>query len=43
MSKVSKKYRLMERKGVWYYRRMMPRHLIPVFGKKVIQGIVRGK
>ena len=43
MSKVLKKHHLTSRKGVWYYRRRVPPHLIPVIDKKVIQFSLKTK
>jgi len=37
MSKVPKKHNLTDRKGVWYYRRRVPKDLQRAFGKSVIQ------
>lgn len=40
---MSKKHRLVQRKGVWYYRRRVPLPLVPVIGKKVIQFSLKTK
>jgi len=37
MSKVPKKHNLQARKGIWYYRRRVPKDLQEAFGKSVIQ------
>ena len=43
MTEVSIKHRLTKRKGVWYYRRRVPLHLVPVFNKKFIQYSLKTK
>lgn len=40
---MSIKHRLVQRKSVWYYRRRVPPHLIPVIGKKFIQHSLKTK
>src|SRR4051794_21856056 len=41
MEALSQTYHLMRRNGVWSYRRRVPAHLVPTFGKPVIQFSLR--